>query len=194
MEVADVLHVLANGSNDVAIHNLHVVNVVQKFDAGRADSLHYIDTPGRVVAHVIFVIHLAVEQLHADGDVFLFGIVFDVIQKQNTVVCSFGVGHAPTISGKRNDVWALRGGGKVDSLPQGFLETLVIFLAIKGIANRTAVGRGDHGRHEIMLLQDRPVFRANEIEAVDSASGGLGGHLVERHWFAFEDALGDTLF
>ena len=60
-----------NGANHVAFHDLHVVDVVEQLEPRRADFLHELDAPGRVIAHVVVVIHLAVEKLHADGDLFL---------------------------------------------------------------------------------------------------------------------------
>ena len=52
----------------VPFHDLHVVDVVEQLESLRADALAKLHAPGGMVAHVISVVHLAVEQLHADGD------------------------------------------------------------------------------------------------------------------------------
>ena len=72
MEMRQILKVVADGSDDVAFHNLHMVNVVQEFDARRIYPFHHANAPDSVIAHIIFVVHFAVEQFHADGDAFIF--------------------------------------------------------------------------------------------------------------------------
>ena len=77
MEVADVLDVFADGADDVAFHDLHVVDVVEQLDARRIHRLHHLDAPCGVVALVVLVVHLAVEQFQADGDAVVFGDLLD---------------------------------------------------------------------------------------------------------------------
>ena len=73
VEVPDVLDVVADGADDVALHDLHVIDVVQQFHARRVHAFHHLHAPGRVVALIILVIYLAVQQFQADCDALVFG-------------------------------------------------------------------------------------------------------------------------
>ena len=65
--------IFADRADHIAFHDLHVVDIVEQLEVFGADAFDQLDTPASVVAHVILVIHLAVEQFHADGDFVLFG-------------------------------------------------------------------------------------------------------------------------
>src|SRR4029077_6862003 len=71
MEVPDPLPVLTDGADEVPLHDLHVVDVVEKLDAGRSYFLHYGYAEGRVIALVVGVIDLAVEELDTHRDAVL---------------------------------------------------------------------------------------------------------------------------
>src|ERR1700751_4125262 len=58
VEVAHPLNVFLHGANQITFHDLHVVDVVKELDVGRVDGRDHFDTPGRVVAHVVVMIHL----------------------------------------------------------------------------------------------------------------------------------------
>ena len=47
MKVSNVILVLGDGPNDIALHDLHVIDVVEQFESRRTDSLHEPDTPLR---------------------------------------------------------------------------------------------------------------------------------------------------
>ena len=72
MVMTEVLMVLLNGTDDVPLHDLHMVDVVKKFEMVGTNFFAQLDAPSGVVAHVIGVVHSAVQQLHIDNDVFLF--------------------------------------------------------------------------------------------------------------------------
>ena len=50
--------------------------------------------PRRVVAHVVGMVDLAVEQLHADGHAVVFRDLLHAIEPGDGVACAFVVGHA----------------------------------------------------------------------------------------------------
>ena len=80
MVMGEVWMVFADGADEVAFHDLHVVDVVEQADARRADQLADLDTPGRVVALVARMIHLAVQQFDHEGDTGLFRGLGDAAQ------------------------------------------------------------------------------------------------------------------
>lgn len=60
VEVGDPLDVLLDSSDDIAFHDLHVVDVVKEFDSGRVDSLANLNTPPSPVSLIILVVNFAV--------------------------------------------------------------------------------------------------------------------------------------
>jgi hypothetical protein len=55
-----VLFGIANGTDDVAFHDLHVVDVVDEFYARRSYGLANLDSPGGMVCMVVRVIDFTV--------------------------------------------------------------------------------------------------------------------------------------
>ena len=88
MEVGEVIDVLADGGDHVSLHDLHVVDVVEKPEARMADLLAEGDSPAGVVALVIGVINLRVEELHDEDDVVLLREGENAIQSGAAVVNS----------------------------------------------------------------------------------------------------------
>src|SRR5256885_11190588 len=66
--MGDPILVVTDSADDVAFHDLHVIDVVQQLDAWRAHGFDHGDPEGSPVALVVGVIHLAVQELEADGD------------------------------------------------------------------------------------------------------------------------------
>jgi hypothetical protein len=104
---------------DVAIHDLHVVDVEEQFHAGRVDALANVDAPGDVVADLIEPAEgirreAAVHDLHADGHAFVFGMRFEPVQDGDAVIGTFGVGHAAALTADGDDVRAAALGAIVD--------------------------------------------------------------------------------
>src|SRR6266487_1643074 len=62
VEVSDEGRVVANRPDDVAFHDLHVIDVVQQLHARRRHALHHGDPERRVVSLVVLVIDLAVQE------------------------------------------------------------------------------------------------------------------------------------
>ncbi len=104
VKVADPVDVFLNGADEVAFHDLHVIDVEEQFDARGVDGLNDLDAPGGVVAHVVVVIDLAVKQFNADGDAVVFGNFFDAVEAGDGIFGALFVGHALAVSGKRDDV------------------------------------------------------------------------------------------
>ena len=66
--VADVLVVSLNAANDVTLHDLHVIDIVEQFEMGRVDAVAECCAPSGVITLVIGVIHFRVQQFHDEGD------------------------------------------------------------------------------------------------------------------------------
>ncbi len=100
MEMPDPLVVIADIADDVAILNLGVIDVVQNFHARRVNALHDVHSPGDVVEHVVRVVDLAVQILHADVDALVFRVSLHLIQEGDAVIRALGIGLAFARAGK----------------------------------------------------------------------------------------------
>lgn len=79
VEVGNIFDVLADGGDDVALLCLHVEDVIEELEALGADAPAQLDTPRGVVALIVLVHPLAVEQLHAERDLFLLGVAGELL-------------------------------------------------------------------------------------------------------------------
>src|SRR5262245_64806697 len=53
VNVSDVLNVVAQRLNDVTLHDLRVIDVVQNLDTWRTDALYDVHTPRHAVEHAV---------------------------------------------------------------------------------------------------------------------------------------------
>src|ERR1022692_4690061 len=176
VEVADVLDVVADGADDVAFHDLHVVNVVEQFDARRTHRLNHFDAPAGVVALVVLVVHLAVEQFQANGDAGVFGHFGDALESHDAGVAAGVVGQALPVPGEGDHVGHLGGGGFGDVVAHFVYQLVVVFLAIPGHGN--GAGAGDDGRDETVFAADGPVFFFHQVDAAEAEFGALTAQVV----------------
>src|SRR5207253_2173714 len=96
--------VVADGADDVAFHDLHVIDVVQQPDARRAHGLHHGDPESRPVALVVRVIDLAVQELEADRDPLFFRLRLDRVEPRDTVVDRLPVAPAAPVAEHRDHI------------------------------------------------------------------------------------------
>jgi len=84
--VAEVLMVLLDRPDDIAFHDLHVVDVVRSLKRSEPTALQS-STPHAVwVAHIILVVDLAVKKLHADGHLVFLGEADDPFQTDGAIL------------------------------------------------------------------------------------------------------------
>ena len=86
--VVEVLMVLADGVAHVAVHDLHVVNVVEQLEPLGTDALDQFHAPRHMIALIILVIALAVQQFHAQRRIQFFR------QRQNAFQAGGAILHA----------------------------------------------------------------------------------------------------
>ncbi len=185
--------VVADGADDIAFHDLHVIDVVEELHAGGFDAFAEFDTPGGAVALVVGVVDLAVEELHAEGDVLVFGLLDDFADEGDAVVHAFGVGELAAVAGEEDDVGGSGFGGGGDVGADLGFDGGVIFFMIDVVGEFAAAS--DHGGDEAVFLEDGEVFGADEVEAGNAHFGGFAGHFVQGEFVAAaEDAAGDGLF
>src|ERR1035438_648254 len=172
VEVPDPLYMVADVAHDIAIHDLGVIDIVEDLDARRVDTPHDVDAPGDVVEHVVLVVDLAVEVLHADGDALDLGVGLNLVQKGHAVGGAFGIGHAFAIAAEGDDVGHPVGRGLIDGGMHQRFQLFVEVLAIERVRNGAAGSRRIHGRSQAVLLEDRPVGRSLQVIADDAERGG----------------------
>src|SRR5256884_201848 len=181
VEVGDPIDVFLDGADEVTFHNLHVINVVEQFDAGRIDGLDDLHSPGGVVAHVVVVVDLAIEELDADGDAVVLGDFLDAVETGDGVLGALFVGHAIAIAGKSDDVGDAGLGGERNVFAETFLELGVIFDAVHGAAN-FAAATVTHAADQAIARGHFEFVGIEEVDSLQTDLGGVGAELVERNF------------
>ena len=191
VEVADPLEVVADVPDDVAVHDLGVVDVEQDLHPGRIHALHHVDSPREVVEHVVLVIHLAVQILHADRDALVLGLGLHAIEERHAVVGTFRVGHASPVPRERDEVRHTGRGGLIDHLAHRRFDLGVVLGPVQRAGDRAAAS-ARHRRYESVLLHDGPVRRRDQIESLDADARRLPAAVVESN-AASKDAARNAL-
>ena len=92
--VTDVIFICLNCANDIAFHNLSVVDIIKNLDSLGADLFADLDAPFDIVEHIVLVVDLAVEIFEADVDLFLLGKSRDLFQCDGGIFSAYIVGHS----------------------------------------------------------------------------------------------------
>jgi hypothetical protein len=140
VHMADQVEVRLDGPAKIALHQLHVVAVVQQLQRGRADLAHDRRPEFGAVALLPRVIDLAVQELEADGDSVLLGEALDPVQSDHAVLQAFLIGQPAPVSRKGDDVRDARGGGARDVFAQLALDLLVVIFAVQPVRDGPASG------------------------------------------------------
>src|ERR1700733_6640856 len=98
MKMSDPVDVVADRTDDIALHDLHMINVVEQFHPRRIDATHHRNAKGSVITLIPRMIDFAVEQFHADGDATFFG------ERRNLGEAGYAVGDCGGVHGTLNPV------------------------------------------------------------------------------------------
>jgi len=163
---------LTNRADDIPFHDLHVVNVLQQLEALGTDPLAQLNTPTRVVAHVVFVIDLAVEQFHHQIDLVLFTDSDDSLEADLAVLHPLGVVHAFAVARHANNArhaGRRRAGNQLFELRD---ESIMVLFPIESLLDSQS-GTG-HSTGQPVLLDGRPVIFLEQLDRLDAdALAGL---------------------
>lgn len=166
VEMADMLDVGADGANEVAFHDLHVVDVVEQLNSWGIDGADDLNAPSRVVALIIGVIDFRVEQFQNEGYTCCFGHAFDEVESFDGVLGAFLFGFAVTVARKddqvRNGVFFRHFEGFTDFI----LDAGVVFALVEAIGERlVSANRNDGETHVAELVE---LFFGRHFDASDS--------------------------
>ena len=142
VEVPYVADVVPDGPDQVAFHDLHVIDVVEQLDPRRADTLADGHAPLGAVALIVRVVHLAVEELHGQRDALLLGGLRDAQQPFDAVVASLLVGLALPIAREADQAGDAVLDRHVHVGEQFVLDAVVVFRLVQ------AVGQGGVPHHD----------------------------------------------
>jgi hypothetical protein len=143
-----------------------------------------------MVELVIFVVDLAIEVLHADIDLALFGMSNHLFESFDAVADTFFVGLPFAFAGKADDVTEARVGGEVDVASHLGDEFLVMLWAVE--AARNTARTGSHGADQPVLANGGPVVGPDEVDGLVPDSRRLPAEIIEGHE-AVVAPLGDGL-
>ncbi len=164
MDVRDGVAVGAEGLDQVALHDLHVVGVVEKLDARRADRADHRGAPSGMVGHVTGVVAPGVKQLHADGDPVRFGDRHDALEPGDRVARALVVADAVTQAGKGDHVGHVRLPGERDAGSEPGDDLVVVLRPVQAVID-LAAARIAHGAAEPVARGDRVFLGFEQVHA-----------------------------
>lgn len=102
--VTKVLVIALNRSDDVSLHNLHVVDVIKQLEMVACNLLAQFDPPSRQVAHVVGMVDSAIEELHIQDHLLLFCHRNDLAKRLGTVLHPGLAIDTPSVARKTDDI------------------------------------------------------------------------------------------
>ena len=186
--VEKILVIVADRPDDIPLHDLHVVNVVQQPEPLRVDRLAKLHAPVGAVAHVILVVHAAVEQLHHDVHLVLLGNGEDTLQAGGAILQACLVVHAGAVAGETDQVFQAGVGHLLDSLLVNLNQCVVVLKPVERPADaayarfailQRAGGEADDRAAQTVLAHGREVRRVKQFDRLHAEAGRLGRELVQ---------------
>src|SRR5262249_8772648 len=157
------LEIVANRANDVAFHDLGVIDVVQNPDARRVYPLAHLDAPPHLVEMVVLVVDFAIQVLEAEGDLLVLSHRLDAVEIGDRIRDSLLVTQAAAVPGERDHVRRSGRAGGFDRFTHALFDAVMEFFAIDAVGDGAAAGY--HGRNQTVLLQNRKIRWADEVES-----------------------------
>lgn len=197
--VGEVRVIAFDGCDDIAFHDLHVVDIVEELEIFRAHGLAEFHAPGAGIALVIRVIYAAIEQFHDQGD----PVFFREGQGFFKAFCAYFeaiiIAQAVAIAGEDDDMSGAEVGGFFDVAFQSGGQSLVIFAAVKaffdtaefGVSGAFDADAADHGAGEIEFFQGGKVIDADEVDRRQPHFFAGAAEVLERD--AFVAPLADRM-
>ena len=175
-----------------------MVDVVQQLEAVGADALAELDAPLRPVAHVILVVHPAVQQLHAHRDAQLLGQRHDALQAHRAIIQALGVAHSVPVAREADQIGETRLRRRLEVRLVGRHQRVMVLEPVPGLrdgahGNVAHLGRGiaHHRADQPMFLQRGKILRLEQLHRLQAHARRRGAQLVQGH--LVEAPLADRL-
>ena len=178
VDVREVFVVLLDVLDDVALHDLHVVDVVEQAEIGRAEAAAKLYAPDSMVAEVILVAH-AVEELHREDNMVFLGCRQEAFQAFLTILPALEVCCAVASAGEANQVCQ----SGLSHLRDDFLvarHQLVVERRVVETPVDAQAGTLRHGDGQAVLFHDRPILRVEQFDGFNTDSLADFTKLVQR--------------
>ncbi|KAG1320771.1 hypothetical protein G6F63_014102 [Rhizopus arrhizus] len=153
----------ADGGDDVAFHDLHVIDVVEQAEVVRAEPLAQLHTPSGVVAQVVVMIDPGVQQLHHQHHAALLGMAEDALESRLGIGHAVLRVHAVAVAGEADEI-AIAGIGDQIDVPRVALHQLIVELAASKALGQAQLCAVAHRAVHVMGLQRLPVLRADQVD------------------------------
>ena len=92
VKVSDILDIVLECADNITLHNLHVVDIVEQFRSRRVDALTHLYAPRGAITLIVGMVDLAIEQFQAEVDPFLFGGLCDAAESLCNNIDPFLIG------------------------------------------------------------------------------------------------------
>ena len=186
--VEKILVIVADRPDDIPLHDLHVVNVVQQPEPLRVDRLAKLHAPVGAVAHVILVIHAAVEQLHHDVYLVLLGDGEDALKAAGAILQDGLVVHACAVARETDQVFQTGVGHLLDAFLVNLHQRVMVLQSVERPTDaahacfailQRAGGEADDRAAQTVLAHGREVRRVEQFDRLHPEAGRLGRELVQ---------------
>lgn len=183
VDVADVVLVLTEAADHVAVHDLDVVDVKEDFEPRAADGFDDVNRRVHVIAEVIGVPlhlgrHAGVEVLQAECDPELFGLADDFLQTSDHIPRRVVGREFALEAGERDHAGTAKVLGRGQALAELLVALGVFFLV--GEALGKAVAAGDRAGQPV-LLERRPMLGINQFDRFEAELRRSRAEFLDRH-------------
>ena len=133
-----------------------------------------------MVAHIVFVVHLAVEQLHANGDAVIFSDLFHAIRSDDRVAGAFLIGHTLPVSRKSNHVRHSRLCSQRDVFSECCLNHGMVLYPVQAVRD-VASARISHTADQAIPARHLILLRLEQIDGLQADPGRISAKFVQRY-------------
>ena len=165
--MSEVLVMFLNGGDEVALHDLHVIDVVEQLESLRADTLAQLDAPRGLIALVVGVIDAAVEEFHDRQHVVLFADGHHALEADRAILKALLVGLALPVAGETDDVFEAGLGDLRRSLLVEGDKLVMVFQPVES-AGDAAGHAADHCAEEAVFLERRKVLHFQQFDGLQA--------------------------
>ena len=124
---------LFNRANNVALHDLHVVNVVQELHTARVDQFANAQTKCSGIRLIIWVIHLGVQHLENQVHTRIFGVFCNSSQTLGCDMCTSFKIQTAFAARKTDQIWNVPTLGNSQFLEQFGFDSGVVFPLVQTV-------------------------------------------------------------
>jgi len=174
--MGDVLFVGLEGLNDIAFHNLGVVDVVEDFEAVGADLFADLDAEFHIVEHIVLVVDFGVEIFEAKGNIFLLCSADDFLNAFDGIFDAVFLADTIAVAWETDDVGESVFGSGVDAC----CELGYTFVVVFGMGETFGEGmREEHRAGKPGVFGGLKFIGFEQVDTLEAHLGAYSAEFIE---------------